>query len=342
MSGQAPFTHPELDGIADAMAHAGTPPLGTLTARLLTSGRSNLTAVLEDEVSRWVLRTPPRAGRTPSAHDVLREFRVTSGLAATDVPVARPVVGVDDDSLLGVPYAVWEFVEGESIQTREQVEAMSAERRSGVVESLVATLARLHAVDHVAAGLERFGRPDGYAERQFLRWSGQWDLVGLEHLEPLAREVMGRLDASLPAQAGVSVVHGDYRVDNTLLSPESGAVAAVVDWELSTIGDPLADVAMMCAYRSPDFDLVLGMPTAWGSDLLGSPRDLAQSYARSSGRALVDFEEHLALAHFKVAVIAAGIEHRRAAGVATDGESSLTQAVERYLVAAKEQLEVAA
>jgi len=198
-------------------------------------------------------------------------------------------------------------------------------------------------VDHVAAGLERFGRPDKYAERQLRRWSGQWDLVATDHAELLsqAEELRGRLEKSVPEQHVTGIVHGDYRIDNTILDLDEHPprVAAIVDWELSTIGDPVADVAMMCAYRHPALDLILGSPSAWTSDRLPDPSDLASSYEAVGGVPLREWDFHLALAYFKIAVIAAGIDHRYRAGATSGpGFDTAGDAVGPLLAAGSEHL----
>ena len=337
--GSADLTALELSAVAAQMAGAGVDLAGPLTARLIAGGRSNLTFRLDDGSSAWVMRTPPRAGRTPSAHDVAREFRVTSALGATDVPVPPAVVLCEDESLIGGPFAVSGFVPGATIQTAAQLDEVDDDLVSGVVSALATTLAALHRVDHVAAGLERFGRPDGYAGRQLKRWSSQWEIVGEAFPDPVkssAAALVAALGDRLPRQESTGVVHGDYRIDNTLLVlPGSGsgsataggpagvpgggpAVAAVVDWELSTIGDPVADVAMMCVYRHPVFDQVIGEPTAWTSPRLPEAAGLAAAYEAAGGVPLVDLDEHLALGYLKLAVIAAGIDHRFRAG-ATSG-----------------------
>lgn len=333
----AELTAGELAGVAGVMGEAGVEPVGRLRATLLTAGRSNLTYKLWDDADgAWVMRTPPRAGRTPSAHDVAREYRVTRGLATTGVPVPAPVLAHDDEALLGVPFAIAGFVEGVTVQSHAEFEALGPQLRAASLEGLYAALAALHRVDHVAAGLERFGRSDGYAARQTKRWAGQWEIVGeafpdavRADAERLARSLGDRLPAL--EQRSTGVVHGDYRIDNTLLRLDAAAgsaeVAAIVDWELSTIGDPVADVAMMCVYRHPVFDLVLGSPSAWASPLMPAVEELATGYERHGGVPLDSWEFHLALGYFKIAVIAAGIDHRRRAGAAhgagfdTAGES---------------------
>lgn len=317
------LTPDELTGVAAVMTGAGTHLAGPLRGRLLTAGRSNLTYRLDDGRHAWVLRTPPRAGRTPSAHDVAREFRAIEAVGRAGLPVPPAVVLHEDEELLGAPFAVSGFVEGRTIQTADQLADLDDVQVGSAIDSLSEALAALHAIDHVAIGLERFGRPDGYAARQLRRWSGQWEIVGEgfpAEVATLATTLADRLADRLPEQSATGIVHGDYRLDNTLVRVDGPAVAvaAIVDWELSTIGDPVADVASMCVYRDPAFDLVIGDRCAWTSDRMPSVEDLATSYEKAGGVPLRDFDEHLALASYKLAVIAAGIDHRYRAG-ATHG-----------------------
>jgi len=332
MSGGPPaLSDEELVAVAARLREAGTQPAGALRSRLIAGGRSNLTYRLEDGLSVWVLRMPPRVGRTPSAHDVAREYRVTSALGAAGVPVARPVVLCEDESVLGAPFAVADFVEGLTVQSRQDLDQLDDSTLTSTTAQLVETLVAVHSVDHVAVGLERFGRPDAYAQRQLHRWSGQWEIVGHPSLAGQAGELGRRLAAAQFDQRSTGVVHGDYRIDNTILdldAPEGPRVAAVVDWELSTIGDPVADVALMCVYRHPALDLVLGLPSAWTSDRLPAPDRLAAAYEAAGGVPLVDWDQHLALGYFKLAVIAAGIDHRFRAGAAHgSGFDTAAQAV---------------
>ncbi|MFE7227309.1 phosphotransferase family protein [Nocardioides sp. NPDC057577] len=329
----------ELAAVRTRMLAAGAEVGPRLEGSLISGGRSNLTVLLHDGVRRWVLRTPPRHGRTPSAHDVGREFRVTRGLAGTDVPVAAPVVFCDDEALLGGPFSVWEFVDGVTVQSRDQLEALDQQVVDGITDALVETLAALHRVDHVAVGLERLGRPDAYVSRQIARWSGQWELVAAPGAEvrDAADEVRALLVERVPEQRHTSIVHGDYRIDNALLDLTGATprVAAVVDWELSTIGDPVADVATMCAYRHPAFDHVLGFPTAWTSPRLAGADALARRYERAGGFELDHWPLHLGLAYYKIAVIAAGIDYRwLAEGAPEDGNDTAGSAVGPFLEAA--------
>ncbi|WP_340540760.1 phosphotransferase family protein [Nocardioides sp. GXZ039] len=329
----------ELAGIADVLRDAGVDLAGPLTSRLIAGGRSNLTYRLDDGAAAWVMRTPPRAGRTPSAHDVAREYRVIKALGPTDVPVAPAVAVSEDDTLLGGDFAICGFVEGRAIQAQAELDTLTDAQLEKTVEALSGTLAALHRVDHVAVGLERFGRPDAYAARQHKRWTGQWDIVGT-HLDPsvhqLAERLATRLADHLPEQASTGIVHGDYRLDNTLVQIDGDdvRVAAVVDWELSTIGDPVADVASMCVYRDPAFDLIMGSPCAWTSPRLPDVEGLAAAYERAGGVPLRDFDQHLALGYYKLAVISAGIDHRYRAGAAHgDGFDTAGQAVPLLLEA---------
>lgn len=327
----------ELAGVAQELTAAGRPPAGELRASFISGGRSNLTFRLTDGEQSWVLRTPPRVGRTPSAHDVGREHRVTAALQDSAVPVAEAVLLHLDEDLLGGPFTVSAFVDGCAIRTGAELSALDDGEVEGVVESMLGALVALHRVDHVSAGLVDFGRPDGYAARQLRRWTGQWSLTAVPGLQPLADEVILALGRRVPDQRVTSVVHGDYRIDNTIV--RDGSVAAVVDWELSTIGDPVADVAMMCAYRDEGFDLIMGAPSAWTSGRLPGPDRLAERYVEAGGRDLEHWEFHLALAHFKVAAIAAGIAHRRRSGAgAGPGFDTAEDAVPRFLELARDVL----
>jgi aminoglycoside phosphotransferase (APT) family kinase protein len=335
---------PELARVAAYLQVKGVDLTGPLTAKLLAGGRSNLTYLLGDARTRWVLRTPPRAGRTPSAHDVAREHTVTSALGATAVPVPAAVAMCPDESVIGAPFAISAFVDGVAVRTQADLALLSDIQLDTVVGAMVTALADLHRVDHAAVGLAGFGRTDGYAARQLRRWSGQWDIVGSdEHRDAAARLVEG-LGASMPEQRSSAIVHGDFRIDNTLLSldpvnEERSGVAAIVDWELSTIGDPVADVAMMCAYRDPAFDLIIGEPSAWTSPRMPAVSGLVERYAAAGGAPLEHWAFHLALAYFKVGVIAAGIGHRYTQGAGGGpGFDSAGESVERYFDLANDAL----
>lgn len=340
------LTRAQLGAVERVLRDAGVSLEGPLSAELVIGGRSNLTFRLTDGVDRWVLRMPPRAGRTASAHDVAREYRVTRALAGTGVPVPRAVTLCEDESLIGGPFAIAEFVEGRSVQRRTDLDELSDVLLGRTVERMVEVLAALHRVDHVALGVQNLGRPDGYAARQLRRWSSQWSVVspGMAEVDSIAERLYGVLSSRVPEQRAVAIVHGDYRIDNTLLRirHDNVSVAAIIDWELSTIGDPVADVAMMCMYRHPALDHILGAPSAWTSKRLPGVDALAAAYESAGGVTLTDWEFHLGLAYYKLAVIAAGIDYRYREGVGSGpGFDSSGRAVPELLAAGLEVISAA-
>lgn len=312
---------------------------GPLTATVVAGGRSNLTYLLADDGGpRWVLRRPPLGLLAPSAHDMAREFRVVAALAGTAVPVAPAVALCEDRSVLGVPFAVHGYVPGRTVQSADDAAALTRAEQAEVAERLVEALAALHAVDPRAVGLADLGRPDGYLERQVRRWRAQWDVVGT-HDPALVDALAARLRAALPAGGRTAVVHGDYRLDNLLLGGGTAGgggpvrVLAVVDWELSTLGDPLADLGLALAYWDPLSEAVLGVPHVRGvPNGFGSGDALAARYAALTGADLADLPFHRALGCYKLAVIAEGLHHRHLAGdTVGDGFATAGAAVEPLL-----------
>jgi aminoglycoside phosphotransferase (APT) family kinase protein len=190
---------------------------------------------------------------------------------------------------------------------------------------LIRVLADLHAVDPDAVGLGDFGKPTGYLERQVRRWGGQWELVRREN-DPSDADVKrlhSALAEAIPPQSRSSIVHGDYRIDNTILdSHDASKVVAVLDWEMSTLGDPLSDAALMCVYRHPMFNIIHAA-SAWASPLMPEVDELANRYSRASGQSLDNWDFYMALGYFKVAIIAAGIAFRArmGGGVAKDTDA---------------------
>ncbi len=287
---------------------------GELRVELISGGRSNLTFAAADDVSRWVVRRPPVAGLTPSAHDMAREYTVTDALQGSAVPVAKTVAFDAQGTALGAPMTVVEFVDGLVIRDQDDLATLTDSQVAASVAELVRVLARLHEIDPHAVGLDKFGRPAGFVERQVNLWASQWDRVKTRELPDVA-VLHAALSEAVPRESSASIVHGDFRIDNTILdAADPGRVRAVVDWEMSTLGDPLTDVALMCVYRSPVFDLVLGSSAAWTSDRMPTADTLAQTYATASGRDLGDWGFYLALANFKLGVIGEGITHRALQG----------------------------
>ena len=327
--------HPALDSalLRDFLVREGARVVGDVRVDLISGGKSNLTFSVRDDESHWVERRPPTSGLTPSAHDMNREWAVTSALQSTGVPVA-PTVAIDPEGeVLGAPFTVVEFVDGRIIRTDDDLTALSDAEIDRNLDGLVDTLVRLHAVDYRAVGLGEFGRPDGFAARQVKLWSRQWGHVKTRELDDVDR-LVAELGDRIPSEAGTTIVHGDYRVDNTILSADDpGVVRAVVDWEMSTLGDPLTDVALMCVYRRKAFDRVVGFEAAWTSDRYPSADEIAQRYATRIGGDLGDWDFYLALANLKLGVIAEGITHRARAGAASDGAERAAEATGDFIAA---------
>lgn len=314
--------HLRSDGIARS---------GELRAELIAGGRSNLTFRVYDDASAWVLRRPPLHGLTPSAHDMAREYKVVAALAGTAVPVARAVTMSNDDSVLGAPFQMVENVSGQVVRSASELATLGDDQViSSSVDALIRVLADLHAVDPEAVGLGDFGKPAGYLERQVRRWGSQWDLVRLpeDPRDDDVKRLHQALADSVPVQSRNSIVHGDYRIDNTILDTQDPTkVLAVLDWELSTLGDPLSDAALMCVYRDPMFNLILSMEAAWSSPQMPSADELANRYSVQSGQDLAHWDFYMALAYFKAAIIAAGIDFRARQGSDAPGGSSVGEAV---------------
>ncbi|MBN8871136.1 MAG: phosphotransferase family protein [Solirubrobacterales bacterium] len=278
-------------------------------------GMSNLTYLVTDQSgARWVLRRPPLGKTLGSAHDMGREVRVVTALDGTGVPVP-PVVGYcEDEEVTGAPFYVMEFVEGPVIRGPEQAAAFPGEdQRRRLGEGLVETMAKIHSVDVTEIGLGDLGRHDGYVQRQLKRWSGQWEKSKTREL-PLVEDVHARLVELAPPQSASTLVHGDYRLDNVIYSP-TGEVAAVVDWELCTIGEPLADLGLLMVYWREASDEPIPLITpATVEPGFPTRRELAEQYAEITGRDISKLDYFVALGFWKLAIIAEGVLARFAAG----------------------------
>ena len=288
---------------------------GPLSAELVAGGKSNLTYRVTDGRTSVIVRRPPLGHVQATAHDMLREHTVLSALAGTEVPVPATYALCQDRAVTGAPFYVMEPVAGTAYRTAAQLTALGPDRTRSVVTVLVDVLARLHEVDPAAVGLGDFGRPDGFLERQVRRWGRQLDGSRSRAL-PDADRLRDQLAARVPTAGGSGIVHGDYRLDNLLVAVEPDVrVCAVVDWEMSTLGDPLTDVALLVVYHRLA-GLVGGALVADASTAPGYPSsdEQLELYAAASGRDLSSLDFHVALACFKLAVILEGIHFRHSAG----------------------------
>ncbi len=289
------------------------------------TGQSNPTFILITPTTRYVLRRKPPGELLKSAHAVEREFRVMKALAASNVPVPRMLHLCEDEEVLGKPFFVMSHVEGRSFND-PRCRDVSDETRARVYDSMNATLAALHKVDVEAVGLSDFGRPGNYFERQLFRWTGQYRASETENILPL-EELITWLSDNIPEEDGsASLVHGDWRIDNLLFDLETGKVAAVLDWELSTLGHPLADLgAQLMQWEMPTGDVGRGLE---GVDrkALGLPENAAyvETYARRVGLSeSPDTQFPVAFAFFRMAAILQGVKRRAIDGNASNPEKAM-------------------
>jgi aminoglycoside phosphotransferase (APT) family kinase protein len=319
----------DLPGAGERLAAGGLPGV-----EMIAGGRSNLTYRLDfpgengEDGVRLVLRRPPLGHVLPTAHDMGREYRVLSALADTAVPVPRTLAFCEDSSVVGAPFYLMEWVDGAVLRGRADAAAITPEQAGHVSERFVDMLATIHGVDVPAVGLAGFGRPEGYLARQLARWQRQWDLSITREM-PGYDELVARLDAGLPASGGSTppdtgeeaagpagaLVHGDFRIDNMLIRlGGEPTIAAVLDWEMSTLGDPLADLGLTLVYWTDPGEQDL-LELTGGGGLTATPgfltRDqLADQYARATGRDLSRLGYYMAFGCFKLAVVLEGIHAR--------------------------------
>jgi aminoglycoside phosphotransferase (APT) family kinase protein len=310
---------------------------GGLSGEKLAGGRSNLTYRITDGHSSWALRRPPLAHVLPTAHDMRREYRAISALAGT-VPVPAAVALCEDRNVMGAPFYLMSFVDGVVLSQPDVMQRVTPDEAALCCDLLVDTLAALHGVEYASVGLADFGRPDGFLARQVTRWHKQWRDSATRDLDELDQAVQ-QLAATTPEQAGSAIVHGDYRLTNLMFGPALDRVAAVVDWEMATLGDPLTDLGMLVVYQTlaqQGAALVPQMPADHG---FRSPEDLVARYAARSTCRLNDLPWYIALGYFKLAVAAEGIHRRYLSGTTVgDGFEHFGPAVPMLLQAALDEL----
>jgi aminoglycoside phosphotransferase (APT) family kinase protein len=296
---------------------------------LIAGGRSNLTYRLTLGGSRLlVLRRPPLGHVLPTAHDMSREYRVLSALAGTGVPVARPVAFCDDAEVIGAPFYLMDHVPGVVLRTRQDSSVLTEAQAAELSERLADMLAAIHGVDVAAAGLSGLGRGSGYLQRQLNRWQRQWELSKTREV-PGFDELVARLLASLPAEGETTLVHGDFRLDNVLVEIDPRPrITAVVDWEMATLGDPLADLGLTMVYWTDPGEpgwLGQGADEAEAgapglhTDATAAPgfcsrAEFAAGYARRTGRDISRIGYYQAFGYFKLAVVLEGINTRYVQG----------------------------
>ncbi len=314
-----------------------------LDFELIAGGRSNLTYKVTDAGGHpFVLRRPPVSHVLPTAHDMGREHRIIAALGPTLVPVPPALGYCADDSVNGRPFYVMGHVDGHILRDAETAGRVLSEGcRRAAGESMVDVLSKIHAVDVDAVGLGDFGKREGYIERQLRRWYSQFEqsqaLTGRQ--VPLVNEIHDVLASRVPKQGPATIVHGDYRLDNTMLG-EDGQVRAVLDWELCTLGDPLADLGLLMVYWAEQGDTspALGVaPTA----LPGFPRraDMKRLYGELSGRDVSELDFYVAFGYWKLACIVEGVYARYLGGAGggdRSGTESLSDQVRSLAEAARE------
>jgi aminoglycoside phosphotransferase (APT) family kinase protein len=322
--------HDDVEGIdADRVGEWFTATIAGVTPplryELIAGGRSNLTYRVTDADGRhFALRRPPLSHVLPTAHDMAREYRVITALQPTVVPVPVTYGLCQDDEVNGRPFYVMEFVEGHIVRDAESAERdldLDSRRRAG--ESIADTLAALHAVDVDAVGLGDFAKRHGYIERQLRRWYEQFRNSPVEGADTttIISAVHDRLAADIPEQVGTAIVHGDYRLDNTVLGPD-GRVRAVLDWEICTLGDPLADLGLLMVYwtEAGDEAALLGVTPTTVPGFPGRA-EMRDRYQAASGRDLGRLDFYVAFGYWKLACILQGV-YARYVGGATAGDRS--------------------
>ncbi len=299
--------------------NAATP----LNIERVAGGHSNETFIIRRGADEsWVLRRPPRGPLLPTAHDVGREYALISALIKTELPVPQPILHCTDESIIGAPFYLMNYVPGVVIRSTVPPNFANPEGRAELADALIKTLVKLHAVDWREVGLDKIGKPEGYLERQVKRWSGQLDKSRQRDLPDLDAVTVW-LREHLPASPETTVVHGDYRIDNVIYASERPArVLAVLDWEMATIGDPLADLGYLISHwrQAGDPPAAVTSELADVTEQSGFPTraQVAARYEELSGRPVRNLAFYEALAIWKLAILLEGNYNRFKAGTTDD------------------------
>jgi aminoglycoside phosphotransferase (APT) family kinase protein len=305
---------------------------GPWSAEVISGGLSNITYRLTLETGNVILRRPPLGTLLPTAHDMAREYRILDALAPTDVPVPTVLRLCTDADVLGQPFYLMADIAGTILRTPPDAANLTKAERANATDSFIRALAVLHGLDAQSVGLGDYGRPDGYCARQVRRWGEQWQRSKTRDLPDMST-LLAKLGELIPTDSKNAIVHGDYRLDNVILDPtRSCDVSAVLDWELSTLGDPLTDLGMTMTYWHDRGDSERAeIPVAAGItvfDGFATSRELAQTYAQLTGADLTNLSFYLAFGAMKLAVILEGIHSRYLGGKSVgDGYDTAGQAV---------------
>lgn len=292
-----------------------------LAIERISGGHSNETFFIRRAAQEWVLRRPPRGPLLPTAHDVLREYRVLHALNTTNVPTPCVLLACEDTAIIGAPFYLMERVPG--IVIREELPPYGADAagRRAISKALIDALVALHSADWQAIGLANLGKPEGYLERQLRRWTGQLDRSRQRPLPDLDAVTIW-LTEHLPISGPATIVHGDYRIDNAIYANDEPRVAAIVDWEMATIGDPLADLGYLLSswQEAGDAQSVIMSRLVQVTTLPGfmTRAEVAAYYAEQTGRPVRDLAFYEALAIWKLAILLEGSYARHRAGTTDD------------------------
>jgi aminoglycoside phosphotransferase (APT) family kinase protein len=283
-------------------------PAATFEVEHLGVGHSNETLAIEWGDRELVLRRPPAGETARTAHDVLREYRVITALENTDVPTPTPIAASEDPSIIGGDFYLMERLDGTVVRTEEPERFATPDRRRRMAEELVDTLAAIHTVDYEAVGLGDFGRPEGFLDRQIDRWGKQFEWAAEttadERSVPHVDEIGSWLEANVPEDYEHTLVHGDYKLDNVMYGPSADPdLIAVMDWEISTLGDPLRDIGWLCCFYDTD-PLIEGlMPTFLDRPGYPDRRELLERYERQSGIEVVELDFYVVLGLYMLTAV---------------------------------------
>ncbi len=307
---------------------------GKLTVQQFVQGQSNPTFILDDGTKKYVLRKRPPGKLLPSAHAVDREYRIITALKDTDVPVPQTYILCEDESIIGTPFFIMDYVEGRIFRTPLMPEIQDPDERNAIINSMIDSLASLHRVDWDGLGLADYGKTGNYMERQIDRWTKQYEASKTWEIESMDKLIKW-LPGNIPQDNSRTIVHGDYRIENLIIHPTEPKVIAILDWELSTLGHPLADLAYNClGYHIPDFE---GKGLSFvGQDIekLGIPseEESVNRYFEKIGQGRVkDWEFFLVFGIFRLVAIVQGVYKRGMDGIASSEEAESFGGLVRFL-----------